>query len=311
MKKFFSSDWHLDDDRIGINGNLNILLRPFTSVEEQRKTIVHNFFSKFRDGDELYFLGDLFVNPTEEDFKWLNYLFSLYPKSKFHMIFGNYDIAHARRYREIFDYCGDTLMVELKDGSQVALNHYPRNFINQFKFQDMCKSGLMALTGHIHGAWRVKPNMINVGVDAHHFQILSEDDIIFLRNAVWNFYDDDVFMVSDGRVKPDYVMGVFDEEEANAIVGEEDLTYTHEEMDYKHIDSKGNYYYLYDLVDEHLINIIKKNERDAVKGIPVMKNAFDILEVEEAVMEYDDGLEALNQDFYIREAKRRELDYED
>lgn len=32
--KYFTSDWHLGDDRIGINGKPNLFYRPFKSVAE-------------------------------------------------------------------------------------------------------------------------------------------------------------------------------------------------------------------------------------------------------------------------------------
>lgn len=45
-----------------------------------------------------------------------------------------------------------------------------------------------------HGTWKVKRNIINVGVDAWHFIPVSEDLIKFQINGIRNHYDENVFM---------------------------------------------------------------------------------------------------------------------
>ena len=52
----------------------------------------------------------------------------------------------------------------------------------------------MNIVAHIHGTWKVKRNMINVGVDAWHFTPVSEDMIKFQINGIRNYYDENVFM---------------------------------------------------------------------------------------------------------------------
>lgn len=70
------------------------------------------------------------------------------------------------------------------DGLKVFMNHYPSK----------CPSSKFCLTGHIHEKWKIKKDMINVGVDSNHFYPLSLDDILFYKNGIENHYDNEVFV---------------------------------------------------------------------------------------------------------------------
>lgn len=69
------------------------------------------------------------------------------------------------------------------NGTLYNLVHYPVD----------AKSDKMNIVGHIHGLWKVQPNMINVGVDAWHFRPVPETTISFIHNAIKNYYDKNVF----------------------------------------------------------------------------------------------------------------------
>jgi len=56
------------------------------------------------------------------------------------------------------------------------------------------------IVGHIHGLWKVQPNMVNVGVDAWHFRPVSEQEIRFVYDAMrTGKYDENVFPLGTGR----------------------------------------------------------------------------------------------------------------
>lgn len=183
---YFTADWHLGDPRIGIDEKPNLFYRPFTSISEQNDAILSGFFnSDFKDGDTLWHLGDVLY-----DFKchWLlNSLKTEFPNSKFNLIVGNYDENHIPLLKKYFDRVMDCIELNL-GGNLVYLNHYP---INCQKNMGGCD---FAITGHIHGLWKVQPNMINVGVDAWHFRPVSETEILFCWNTMKNFYDENVFL---------------------------------------------------------------------------------------------------------------------
>lgn len=188
---YFTSDWHLGEKRLGINGTPNLFYRPFKSTEENDFTIVNNFLnSGFENGDTLYFLGDLFYEITEYNLHLFRKIKNTFPNSEFTLILGNYDTKD--KIHILVELFGDKIITdkELNFYSQrFYLNHYPVNcieFINE-------NSGYFGITAHIHSLWKVQRNMINVGVDAWHFKPVSQDELLFCYEAIKNHYDSNVF----------------------------------------------------------------------------------------------------------------------
>lgn len=183
MKKYFTSDWHLNEDRIGIEGKPNLFYRPFNDVYKQNRTILLNFKeSGFQNGDELIHLGDVVYKLNESSPWQLSYLKKLFPASKFTLIIGNYDEDKKDYLSQYFEELVSEKTIDIK-GREYYLNHYPVNCIDKS----------FSITGHIHSLWKVQKNMINVGVDAWHFKPVSEDEIDFCRTACEKYYDKHVF----------------------------------------------------------------------------------------------------------------------
>lgn len=189
MKKWFTSDWHLGDDRIGVNGKPNLFYRPFKSVGEQNSQIIARFVnSGFKDGDTLFHVGDVVYEDNGSPLQALRYIRDIFPKSKFKLAIGNYDEDKLTILSNFFDEALKDYNVELSKGCIVYVNHYPT----------LCRENMgfaqFGITGHIHGLWKVKNDMINVSVDAWHFRPVSEDQILFCWNAMQKFYDENVFL---------------------------------------------------------------------------------------------------------------------
>lgn len=183
MKKYFTANWHLGDDRIGINSKPNLFYRPFSSINEQNSTIFNQIhLSDFNDGDTLYHLGNVFYTINYDTHEMFEEFKNDYPNSNLILIKGNYDDNKTSNLIHFFDEIHEELTIEIK-GRKYYLNHYPVNCIDKE----------FSLTGHIHGLWKVQKNMINVGVDAWHFKPVSEDEIDFCRTACEKYYDDNVF----------------------------------------------------------------------------------------------------------------------
>jgi len=187
MARFFTSDWHLNEDRIGVNGKPNLFYRPFNSIGTQNNTILNNIIiSNFKNGDTLIHLGDVIYKPEDDNDlsvkRWFKIFKSWYPDSKLTLIKGNYDDDKIEYVSQFFDEVYEDHTITIK-GRQYYLNHYPFNCIDK----------QFSLTGHIHGLWKVQKNMINVGVDAWHFKPVSEDEIDFCRTACEKYYDKHVF----------------------------------------------------------------------------------------------------------------------
>ena len=180
--KYFTSDWHIGDDRLGINRKPNLFYRPFKSVEEQDYTIMENM-SIVKDDDELYVIGDVVY-----DIDFIHMLSELSACKKI-LIMGNYDEDKIEHLKFYFDEIRHNKTIKL-GGYTVELNHYPKNCVEVLSRTECAD---FAITGHIHGLWKVQRNMINVSVDAWHFKPVSEDEILFCYNAMLNHYDDNVF----------------------------------------------------------------------------------------------------------------------
>ena len=191
-KVFFTSDWHLGEDRIGLNGKPNFFDRHFKSIKEQDITILDSFeLAGFKDGDKLYHLGDVFYKATDHNQNLFREIRQKFPNSCFHLIEGNYDEGKNEWLAEFFDTITDEFIEKVGD-ELVYFNHYPAQCVDKLNF-DLSGAIKYALTGHIHGLWKVQKNMINVGVDAWGFRLISEKDILFYRNAMVNVYDRNVF----------------------------------------------------------------------------------------------------------------------
>ena len=123
--KYFTSDLHLGDNRLGINGVLNLFYRPFKSIEEQNTTILNNL-KHLTEDDELYMIGDIVYNV-----KYLHLLEGL-PKCKKHLIIGNYDELHLESLNKYFDTINETSIITIGD-FKVQLNHYPTKCVEALK----------------------------------------------------------------------------------------------------------------------------------------------------------------------------------
>lgn len=193
---YYTSDWHLGENRIGIDGKENLFYRPFSSVEENNRTIMQNLFSCFRDGDVLWHLGDVIVGDIENSESYLKQMKDMFPHSEFNLVLGNYDIDKIELLSKYFkNIHNDFNLISFNNNLTIYLNHYPTKCKEKLKTMD--KQYQFCITGHIHSLWKVQRNMINVGVDAWHFKPVSHPEILFCWNAMNNFYDDDVFVYNE------------------------------------------------------------------------------------------------------------------
>jgi calcineurin-like phosphoesterase family protein len=175
MTKYFTSDWHLNETRIG---DFNPFFRPFTSVQEQNETIIRNINDIVKPEDELIHLGDVAM-----DSAGVAMMDRINCKNRI-LIVGNYDEKLLQELSGHFPDIREEATMNV-GGVGCYLNHYPASY-SKDKF---------TITGHIHGLWKVKPNMVNVGVDAWHFRPVSEKEILFVHNAIQKgYYDGNVFV---------------------------------------------------------------------------------------------------------------------
>ena len=168
---YFTADFHFGDPRQKILG------RPFQSSDQCIETILRNFNEVLTNSDKVYVLGDCVTDNSYLE------LMSYIPGRKT-LIRGNYDTLPKQEYEPYFVNVIDDYL-DLEIGKlDCRLHHYPTLHSVDYRF---------SLCGHIHGAWKVQKNMLNVGVDVHHFYPVSEEQVLFYFKAISEFYDDDVW----------------------------------------------------------------------------------------------------------------------
>lgn len=176
MSVFLTSDWHLGDTR------LDLLGRPFTSPEEMLQSLVREHNLIVSSDDELLFLGDICVSkdqlPNVAHFQGHKTL-----------IRGNKDrIFSDEELEPYFEHIvpeGEGIELELPN-LPIFAGHYPT----------LSRPDRFNLVGHIHTSWRVQLNMLNVGVDVHHFRPIPLEGVPFFLKAISTYYDEDVWVAN-------------------------------------------------------------------------------------------------------------------
>lgn len=189
---YYTSDWHLGEDRLGIDGKPNVFYRPFSSIKENDDTIMNNLYDTFKDGDALWHLGDVIVGNIKTSERHLKQMRSMYPNSQFNLVLGNYDTDKVNILSQYFDTVHEEFnLVSFSNNLMIYLNHYPSKCKKQLEEN---QEYTFAITGHIHSLWKVQRGIINVGVDAWNFRPVSHSQLMFCWNAMQNHYDNEVFL---------------------------------------------------------------------------------------------------------------------
>lgn len=162
MQIYFSSDLHL-----GHRGIIDFQNRPFQSVEEMNRTLIHNFNSVIHANDVLYLLGDVTHRIPESE---ANGLIKKLKGRKI-LIRGNHDGDYdPTLFEGIYDYKEFN-----HEKMKYVLMHYPLMEWNRSRHNSS-----IHLHGHIHSDGQYnEENRVNgilrydVGVDANHYYPVS------------------------------------------------------------------------------------------------------------------------------------------
>lgn len=176
MKTFLSADYHLGEDRF------EIMNRPFTTQLEMIDLMVERHNQIVDVNDMVYVLGDVCYQKTPE---FLHHI-SRFNGRKI-LVRGNHDRVFSdddfSPYFEQIIPEGDGINIDFY-GIPCYLTHYPtRGVPDRFN-----------IVGHIHAAWKYQLNMINVGVDVHHFKPVNVQSIPGHLKAIQEYYDKDVWV---------------------------------------------------------------------------------------------------------------------
>lgn len=176
MSTFITSDFHFGDDR------MDLMSRPFQSGKEYIEMLIENFNSIISPDDTTIVVGDVCYQNALESLPSIERL-----NGTKILIRGNHDrgLSDQELSKYFSDIIpeGDGLELEI-DGIKCFATHYPsRGREDRFN-----------LVGHVHGVWKCQLNMLNVGVDVHHFLPVNLNKIPFYLKAICEFYDNDAWI---------------------------------------------------------------------------------------------------------------------
>jgi len=198
--RYFTSDTHF--------GHRNILAycdRPYLDVDNMNADLVDRAAAKLADGGELWHLGDVALGNLDSTLAHLGRI-----PADVTLVAGNHDRCHpcngarSARFVDIYrERCRLANLVltstttTLSTGLTVTVCHFPyadpaatgledrhgRIIKDQFAAWRAPNNGAWLLCGHVHGSWRQRGRMINVGVDAWGGDPVSEAKIIDIIEA--------------------------------------------------------------------------------------------------------------------------------
>ena len=171
-KVWLCSDLHFCHDR-------DFLYEPrgFDSVHEMNEQIIKNFNEVVDWTDDLYILGDCFLNNNEEGMSYMRRL-----PGKKHIIWGNHDTVARQELMELegFDCLGYANMLKY-GGYHFYLSHYP-TLTSNYDYEKPLKRRVINLCGHTHTDNKFldinKGLIYHCELDAHNNKPVLLDDII-------------------------------------------------------------------------------------------------------------------------------------
>lgn len=172
MNYWFTSDYHL--------GHKNIIKycnRPFKTLEQMNKTIIHNHNERVKSTDIVFFLGDFCFRNTKGGKEGEGELdrAEFYIKQlngRFVFIRGNHDNSNSLKT------CIEGVVINL-GGHNIYLVHNPEDYEPNIHLN---------LVGHVHNKWKIKTLnneknvLINVGVDVWNFYPININEILKFYN---------------------------------------------------------------------------------------------------------------------------------
>jgi calcineurin-like phosphoesterase family protein len=158
---WFTADYHLSHKNI-----MKYCNRPFSDVSDMNDTIIGNLESKVREGDTLYFLGDLTF-----DAQLARSFFERFTDIIIHFVVGNHDRTPVVKLAS--EICKS--VSQLKDirvgGQSITLCHYAMRVWNKSHFNSW------QLYGHSHGRLDPLGKQYDVGIDNNNFSPISYKEL--------------------------------------------------------------------------------------------------------------------------------------
>lgn len=181
---YFTSDTHLSHQNI-----IKYCNRPFNDVDHMNEMLIKNYNEVVQSDDTVFFLGDVAMGRLDDSLPKVSRL-----NGHKILVAGNHDrcwstrhderLEWERRYKEVgfeqIEY-GEYIVNFEAWGLEVKLDHFPYEddvrHKDRFDERLPINEGHWLLHGHVHNSWKVKENMINVGVDVWNYYPVSIETI--------------------------------------------------------------------------------------------------------------------------------------
>jgi calcineurin-like phosphoesterase family protein len=177
MNRWFTSDLHF--------GHANIIKhcnRPFANVDEMNMAIIDNWNSVVKDGDKVIVLGDVALGKLDETLPLVTLL-----NGEKYLVPGNHDKCWTGHKK--------VRSSDIKRYEDVGFNIMPNDYTTRHGWWRVCHFPYtgdsqendrylehrpvkgrekILVHGHVHEAWKINGNQINVGVDVWDFTPVHE-----------------------------------------------------------------------------------------------------------------------------------------
>lgn len=176
MNTYWTSDLHIN--------HVNILAfcnRPFKDVNHMNEILIQNYNSVVQPEDKCYILGDFAMGPKNLHKGFLGRLNGYKV-----LIRGNHDGTTQKMldmgFNEVY-----LNKLEIVDGLRVYMSHIPPKLVDPYQEAGRTYNPIFTpeppghdvwLCGHVHGAWKRKGNVINVGVDVRSYRPVSFKELL-------------------------------------------------------------------------------------------------------------------------------------
>lgn len=160
---WFTADTHFGHEKI-----IQHSKRPFGSIEEMDEQLIERWNKLIQPQDDVWHLGDFNYRSERIDKHTPDYLLRL--NGHIHIVWGNHDDAHAKRYMLLFWSYQEVKYLRL-NGEKITLYHYAQRVWRN------SHHGAWHLFGHSHGSLPNYHRSMDVGVDAQNYRPIHFDEI--------------------------------------------------------------------------------------------------------------------------------------
>lgn len=184
IMRFFTSDTHFGHLRIN-----ELADRPFASVEEMNETLIERWNKTVSAKDTVYHLGDVALGKLDESLPLISRLngYKILVPGNHDRVFSQSKDAYRQRFWPVYSRVFSAIWPEqvrflMRSGTVVRLCHFPgQDYSTEHDSRYLELRPTMefpVLHGHTHSHEKVSgPRSFHVGVDAHDFTPVSEDEV--------------------------------------------------------------------------------------------------------------------------------------